>query len=55
MAGSSKSRRLGIPGKNGRTNGFVFRTHSAALIAAKGSGTSLNQWAAKVLGEAAHA
>jgi len=29
--------------------------HSAALIAAKGSGTSLNQWAAKVLGEAAHA
>jgi len=29
--------------------------HSAALIAAKSSGTSLNQWAAKVLGEAAHA
>ena len=29
--------------------------HSAALITAKGSGTSLNQWAAKVLGEAAHA
>ena len=28
--------------------------HSAALIAAKCSGTSLNQWAAKVLGEAAH-
>jgi len=27
--------------------------HSAALIAAKGSGTSLNQWTAKVLGEAA--
>ncbi len=29
--------------------------HSAALIAAKGSGTSLNQWATKVLSEAAHA
>lgn len=29
--------------------------HSAALIAAKASGTSLNQWAAKVLGEAAQA
>ena len=29
--------------------------HSAALIAAKASGASLNQWAAKVLGEAAHA
>lgn len=29
--------------------------HSAALIAAKASGTSLNQWAAKVLGQAAHA
>ena len=28
---------------------------SAALIAAKASGTSLNQWAAKVLGNAAHA
>jgi len=28
--------------------------HSAALIAAKASGTSLNQWAAKVLGDAAH-
>lgn len=28
--------------------------HSAALIAAKASGTSLNQWATKVLGEAAH-
>ena len=28
---------------------------SAALIAAKASGNSLNQWAAKVLGEAAHA
>ena len=29
--------------------------HSAALIAAKASGTSLNQWAIKVLDEAAHA
>ena len=29
--------------------------HSAALIAAKASGTSLNQWAVKVLDEAAHA
>lgn len=29
--------------------------HSAALIAAKASGTSLNQWAVKVLGDAAHA
>ena len=29
--------------------------HSPALIAAKASGTSLNQWATKVLGEAAHA
>ena len=29
--------------------------HSAALIAAKASGTNLNQWATKVLGEAAHA
>ena len=29
--------------------------HSAALIAAKASGTSLNQWAVKVLDAAAHA
>ena len=29
--------------------------HRAALIAAEASGTSLNQWAAKVLAEAAHA
>ena len=29
--------------------------HSAALIAAKTSGTSLNQWAVKVLDAAAHA
>ena len=28
--------------------------HRAALIAAKGSATSLNQWAAKVLSKAAH-
>lgn len=27
--------------------------HHAALIAAESAGTSLNQWAAKVLGEAA--
>ncbi len=29
--------------------------HSAALIAAKAAGTSLNQWAAKALDQAAHA
>ncbi len=29
--------------------------HSAALVAAQAAGTSLNQWAAKVLKEAAHA
>jgi len=29
--------------------------HSAALVAAQAAGTSLNQWAAKVLAEAAHA
>jgi len=29
--------------------------HSAALIAAQAAGTSLNQWAAKVLADAAHA
>ena len=29
--------------------------HGAALVAAKAAGTSLNQWAAKVLAEAAHA
>jgi predicted HicB family RNase H-like nuclease len=29
--------------------------HRAALIAAKASGTSLNQWATKVLADAAHA
>jgi predicted HicB family RNase H-like nuclease len=29
--------------------------HSAALTAAEAAGTSLNQWAAKVLGEAARA
>ena len=29
--------------------------HGAALIAAQAAGTSLNQWAAKVLAEAAHA
>jgi predicted HicB family RNase H-like nuclease len=28
--------------------------HSAALVAAQAAGTSLNQWAAKVLAEAAH-
>lgn len=28
--------------------------HTAALVAAKAAGTSLNQWAAKVLAEAAH-
>ena len=28
--------------------------HGAALIAAQAAGTSLNQWAAKVLAEAAH-
>jgi predicted HicB family RNase H-like nuclease len=28
--------------------------HGAALVAAKAAGTSLNQWAAKVLAEAAH-
>jgi predicted HicB family RNase H-like nuclease len=29
--------------------------HSAALVAAQAAGTSLNQWAAKVLAQAAHA
>lgn len=29
--------------------------HSAALVAAQAAGTSLNQWAAKVLAKAAHA
>ena len=29
--------------------------HGAALVAAQAAGTSLNQWAAKVLAEAAHA
>lgn len=28
--------------------------HGAALVAAQAAGTSLNQWAAKVLAEAAH-
>ena len=28
--------------------------HGAALVAARAAGTSLNQWAAKVLAEAAH-
>jgi predicted HicB family RNase H-like nuclease len=28
--------------------------HSAALTAAQAAGTSLNQWAARVIGEAAH-
>lgn len=51
--------RLGKPSQQPASGKLMLRVppevHSAALIAAEAAGTSLNQWAAKVLGEAAQA
>jgi len=51
--------RLGKPPQQAASGRLMLRVspdvHSAALTAAEAAGTSLNQWAAKVLGEAAQA
>lgn len=50
--------RLGKPADKPASGKLMLRippeVHGAALIAAQAAGTSLNQWAAKVLAEAAH-
>jgi predicted HicB family RNase H-like nuclease len=51
--------KLGRPAEKPASGKLMLRippeVHGAALVAAKAAGTSLNQWAAKVLAEAAHA
>ena len=51
--------KLGKPPEKPASGKLMLRippeVHGAALVAAQAAGTSLNQWAAKVLGEAAHA
>lgn len=50
--------RIGKPAQQPASGKLMLRVppevHGAALVAAQAAGTSLNQWAAKVLAEAAH-
>jgi predicted HicB family RNase H-like nuclease len=51
--------KLGKPAEKPASGKLMLRippeVHGAALVAAQAAGTSLNQWAAKVLAQAAHA
>ena len=51
--------KIGKPAEKPASGKLMLRVppevHSAAIVAAQAAGTSLNQWAAKVLKEAAHA
>ncbi len=51
--------KLGKPAEKPASGKLMLRippeVHGAALVAAQAAGTSLNQWATKVLSEAAHA
>ncbi|MBU0498578.1 MAG: type II toxin-antitoxin system HicB family antitoxin [Gammaproteobacteria bacterium] len=50
--------KIGKPAEKPASGRLMLRippeVHGAALVAAQAAGTSLNQWAAKVLAEAAH-
>ena len=51
--------KIGKPAEKPASGKLMLRVppevHGAALVAAQAAGTSLNQWAAKVLAQAAHA
>lgn len=52
-------KKIGKPAEKPASGKLMLRVapevHSAALIAAQAAGTSLNQWAAKVIAQASHA